>query len=465
LNGRGLVALAMRTGEVVYAPDVTQNNDYVPSEASTQSEFVIPLKTANGIIGALDMQHAEKNAFSDRDRRILLAYAERAAPAIEIIQLYEELNRHAADLEWRVAQRTVELNHAKERAEAILNHSADGIILVNSNMIIEQTNLAFNEIFAAWDDAYFEQPFTELLIDEERERINQIIQAGNIDKKGQRLEIRALRKDGTIFDAELGIGFIKKSGLVCIIRDITERKRAEEVLKNALEKEKELSELKMRFISMASHEFRTPLATILATSETLSAYRSKLSENQIKEKLDKIGDQVNHLRTIIEDVLQVARLQDPKAKYEPVSLDLDNLCRSAIDEFDSRPDVTQQFVYSGDDNLQRARLDRKLIRQIINNLLSNAVKYSAPDTTINMTLGHTDKALILKVQDKGIGIPEADLKHLFEPFHRAANVGMISGTGLGLMIAKESVELHRGLMTVESKVGVGTTVTIMIPLE
>ncbi len=264
----------------------------------------------------------------------------------------------------------------------------------------------------------------------------------------------AIKQEPDFADTYLALGQVQRNS-----------GRAEEALKNALEKEKELGELKSRFVSIASHEFRTPLATILATAETLSAYRSKLGENQIQEKLNKISDQVIYLKSIIEDTLQVARLRDPKSKFEPESLDLDAVCQSAIDEFESRPEVTQQFVYSYDTKLHQAQLDRKLIRQIINNLLSNAAKYSAPDTTIRVTLERIDESLMLKVQDEGIGIPEADLKHLFEPFHRAANVGLIPGTGLGLVITKESVELHGGLITVESKVGVGTTFTIMIPLQ
>ncbi len=246
-------------------------------------------------------------------------------------------------------------------------------------------------------------------------------------------------------------------------RDITVRKRAEEVLKNALEKEKELNELKTRFVSTASHEFRTPLATILAVAETLLAYRGRLKDEDIDDKLSKITDQVTYLKTITEDMLQVVRLQDPKTQYDPIPLNLDALCRSVIDEFESRADMTRKFVYSCDDTLQRAVLDPKLMRQIMSNLVSNAVKYSLPNKSIIISLKGTKASLIIKIQDEGIGIPQADLKHLFEPFHRATNVGTIPGTGLGLVITKESVELHGGSITVDSQIGIGTTFTIMIP--
>ena len=115
-------------------------------------------------------------------------------------------------------------------------------------------------------------------------------------------------------------------------------------------------------------------------------------------------------------------------------------------------------------SLKAVSLDKKLMRQIINNLLSNAVKYSPDSTPITLDLSKTDATLILQVSDRGIGIPEADLKHLFEPFHRAANVGTIAGTGLGLAITQESVEMHGGLLFVESQLGLGTTFTVQIPL-
>ena len=247
--------------------------------------------------------------------------------------------------------------------------------------------------------------------------------------------------------------------------DITERRNSEGALRQALEKEKELGKLKSRFISMASHEFRTPLATILALTETLMAYRHRLPDEQIEVRLSRIQDQIEHLKDIMEDVLLLAQMQERRVGFNPTKLNLDALCRSVIDEFQSQPDVSHKLVYSCDEELQEVLLDKKLMRQIINNLVSNAVKYSSGDRAISISLTYENRSLIFKVQDEGIGIPEADLKHLFEPFHRAANVGTISGTGLGMVIAKESVEMHGGTICVESQLGIGTTFTVTIPLN
>jgi PAS domain S-box-containing protein len=239
-------------------------------------------------------------------------------------------------------------------------------------------------------------------------------------------------------------------GSLLVITDITVQKQAEEALRQALEKEKELGELKSRFISMASHEFRTPLATILALTETINAYRHKLSDAQIQQRLARIMEQVDHLKDIMEDVLLLAQMQARRAQFNPVAQDLDALCCTLVEEFQGRADVKHQLIYHAAPGDYTIQLDPKLMRQIISNLLSNAIKYSPPQKPVQIMLTHQENQCFLQVRDEGIGIPPADLPHLFQPFHRAGNVGTIAGTGLGLVITKEAIELHNGVITVES---------------
>jgi PAS domain S-box-containing protein len=252
---------------------------------------------------------------------------------------------------------------------------------------------------------------------------------------------------------------------VASLRDISERKQAEEAVRQALTKEKELGELKSRFVSMASHEFRTPLANIMATTETLSSYRKKMSDQQIEDRLNNVRGQVDHLKDIMDDVLQLSRIQAKRVEFNPQPLNLEALCREIVGEFQARSDIGNPLVFTAQNVPTAINLDRKLMRQIINNLISNAVKYSAADKPVHMDLNCVDNICSLRIVDQGIGIPEADLKHLFEPFHRATNVGTISGTGLGLIITREAVELHGGTISIQSRVDYGTTITIEIPMD
>lgn len=287
--------------------------------------------------------------------------------------------------------------------------------------------------------------------------------------QGTPYELTIRRKDGRPAHLLIsGSPLLDKAGAyngsMVITTDITVQKQAEDALRQALAKEKELNELKSRFVSMASHEFRTPLATILALTETLSAYRHKLSDAQIEQRFDKIKEQIQHLKAIMEDVLLLARMQARRVEFNPVELDLDALCRNVLDEFQGLRNVKPRVAYRSHAAGCLAPLDAKLMRQIISNLVSNAIKYSPDDQPIVLTLEFTPDLLHLTLRDQGIGIPAADLPHLFEPFHRAANVGNIAGTGLGLVITKEAVELHGGTISVDSQVNQGTTFVIQLPV-
>jgi PAS domain S-box-containing protein len=244
--------------------------------------------------------------------------------------------------------------------------------------------------------------------------------------------------------------------------DITERKQAEETLKLALAQEKELGELKSRFVSMASHEFRTPLTAILATTDTLSHYRHKMDAAQVDQRLTKIRQQVIHMKDIIDDVLQLARAGAGRLNFNPVHADLDQLCQEIVEEFCSQYPHHERINYSCAAPVL-AEFDSRLMRQVISNLISNALKYSPAEAAIDVELAQTPDTITLIVRDQGIGIPARDLKHLFEPFHRATNVGAISGTGLGLSIARQAIELHGGTITPASQVGVGTTFLVTLP--
>lgn len=390
---------------------------------------------------------------------------ERKLAEQKLQSLYEAINQHAAELESRVVARTAQLQAAKDRVEAILDNSTDAILLLKRDLTIQQANQAFAQLFDCQPAEYVEQPLTAFVQPEESALLQQIIGLETIAAPGGKFfELRARRHDGAIFHVEMSVRSINGAELVCTVRDITERKKVEETLQQTLTKERELSELKSRFVSMASHEFRTPLAAILTLTETLSSYRARMTDEQIDQRLQRIREQIGYLTEIMNDVLHLAQLQARRAEFNPTLLDLDALCRNVIDEFQSRPNTVHYFAYTCDPTAHEVRLDRKLMRQILSNLLSNAVKYSAKDTLIKIDLYYSGSNIVLKISDQGIGIPAKDLTLLFDAFHRAENVGTISGTGLGLTITKESVELHGGTIMVESQENRGTTFTITLPI-
>jgi PAS domain S-box-containing protein len=251
-------------------------------------------------------------------------------------------------------------------------------------------------------------------------------------------------------------------GLVGISRDITERKRAELKLEQALKAERELVDLRARFVSMAAHEFRTPLASILSATELIHHYRDRLTAEQLDQRLRDIADQVMFLTDIVENFLQAARTEMGKTELTLQPTSLTAVCQEIIDDFQRRPNFQHQFSMRSDDP-PPALLDKQRMRQVLLNLVANAVKYSPHGTTITIELTHTPNELTCSISDQGIGIPEADQAHLFEMFYRATNAAGVSGTGLGLAIAKQVVDLHQGKITCCSAQDQGTTFTVKLP--
>ncbi len=248
------------------------------------------------------------------------------------------------------------------------------------------------------------------------------------------------------------------------LQNITPAKQAEAELRESLEKERELSELKSRFIAMTSHEFRTPLTTILSSAELLDVYSEKWSDERKQKHLKRIQQAVRHMEGLVNDVLFFGSAQAGKLNFEQAPIDLVDFCRDLVEvQISTSPQHSINFRVQG--NCSNAQMDGKLLHHIVTNLLDNAIKYSPEGGTVQFDLVCTSEAAVFHIRDKGIGIPEDDQEHLFESFHRGKNIGGIPGVGLGLAIVKKSVDLHGGQITVESEVGVGTTFTVTLPLN
>lgn len=239
-------------------------------------------------------------------------------------------------------------------------------------------------------------------------------------------------------------------------------------LQAALEKEKELSQLKSRFITMASHEFRTPLAIISSSSGILQKFSDRLSAERKEQHLQTIQNTIKHITQMLDDVLMINRAEAEKIELHLETSDIIAFCRHLKEEIEttSNQHTINFYVDLGEEIMENyliIQFDEKILRQILTNLLTNAIKYSPSHNLVNFSLTKNNNQILFKISDRGIGIPEADQANLFEPFHRASNVGTIAGTGLGLAIVKKCVDLHQGKINVESRAGEGTTFTVSLP--
>ncbi len=226
---------------------------------------------------------------------------------------------------------------------------------------------------------------------------------------------------------------------------------------------KEANELKSRFVSMVSHEFRNPLNVILASAQILERSSEQWSQEKKHEFFRRIQTASRKMAQLLDDVLLISKSAVGKQKFNPAPCDLAKFCRELVAEIQLATGSTHNIVFVSRNQHTNAYVDEELLQHILSNLLSNAIKYSPQDSTIHFELTLQVGESIFQIQDEGIGIPLADQKQLFEFFHRANNVGNIPGTGLGLAIAKQCVDLHGGKITVESEAGMGTTFTVTLP--
>jgi PAS domain S-box-containing protein len=252
--------------------------------------------------------------------------------------------------------------------------------------------------------------------------------------------------------------------IISIGIDITDRKRAED-MRRALEREQALSELRLRFFSMASHEFRTPLSTILLTAQILESSAQGWSQEKRTRNLQRIVSAAKEMRQMLDDILTINRAETGRLEFAPTPIELNAFCQQMLQEMRIYATALHTLVFSNPSEAEWALMDEKLLRYILSNLLSNAIKYSPQGGEINLEILRNQEAILLQIYDRGIGIPLSDQPHLFEAFHRGANVESIPGSGLGLTVAKKCVDLHGGRIMFTSEVGVGTTFTVMIPIQ
>lgn len=245
---------------------------------------------------------------------------------------------------------------------------------------------------------------------------------------------------------------------------IREGKRAEDEMRIALAEERELNELKSRFVSMVSHELRTPLTVIRTSLELLERYGAIAPAEKRQKYYQRSRAAIETMNQLIEDVLMIGKAEAGMLEFQPLLLDLTQFCKELIEEIRLGVGHTHQVSFQCVGACGKAYLDPKLLRSILTNLLSNAIKYSAPGSTIEFELSCLSETASFKIRDQGIGIPQQDQPRLFQQFHRASNVNTIRGTGLGLAIVQQCVLHHQGEISFVSEEGVGTTFIVKLPL-
>ncbi|KGL64294.1 sensor histidine kinase [Polaribacter sp. Hel1_85] len=250
-----------------------------------------------------------------------------------------------------------------------------------------------------------------------------------------------------------------------VYSNISEQKQVELKIKNSLEKEQELSKLKSRFISMASHEFRTPLSAILSSAILIKKLNAQGKEEKISNHVSKIRSNVKNLVVILNDFLSLSKLQEGKVIAQPVSFNIVDFSKSLCEEIESIKKNGQTITFQPQHQNIEVFLDPKLLKHIIYNLLSNALKYSEEKKNITFKIVQTNQKLLLEIKDQGIGIPVEDQNNMFQRFYRASNASNIEGTGLGLNIVKQYTELMGGIINFKSQLNKGATFYIEFPLN
>ncbi len=254
-------------------------------------------------------------------------------------------------------------------------------------------------------------------------------------------------------------------GAIETLQDITARKQAEASIQEALKQQRELNAMKSQFVSMTSHEFRTPLATILSSAELLHYYNERMPPEERQEVVCAIETAVKRMTSMLEGILVIGRAEAGHLEFKPGPVRIKEACRRMAEE-SARAAGDEKFArldYAADFQAETMMLDGALLGHILGNLLANAYKYSPENGTVSCRIEGDVEHLRIQVSDTGIGIPAADMPHVFDTFHRGGNVGNIPGTGLGMAIVKRAVDLHGGSITVESTAGMGAHFRIELP--
>ena len=380
--------------------------------------------------------------------------------------------------------------------KAIIESAIDGIITIDNRGLIESLNPAALRLFGYDAPEVIGKNISVLMPEPDKSAhdgyLERYDRTGEPRIIGKGREVRGLRKDGTTFPFRLAVSEVQyedRKIYTGFVHDLSKEKEAEEQLREyaakleelvdertnslkelitalreakeevsvSLEKEKELGQMKSRFVSMASHEFRTPLSSVQLSASLIQKYAEPFDSIPIKKHVNKIKNAVGNLTTILNDFLSLEKLEAGRVEVNLSNFDLVKLSEEVTEEMQMIAKQNQHIIYQHTGAKSMVHLDQNLIKNCMINLISNAIKYSGENTFIEFNTEINEKGCKVIVKDNGIGIPEADQVYLFEPFFRAHNTGNIPGTGLGLNIVRRYSNLMKGTLQFKSIINQETT--------
>jgi PAS domain S-box-containing protein len=398
----------------------------------------------------------------------------------------------------------------------IFHSMSEGIVMVDEQGIIVAANPVAEAVFGYEKDGLAGVRLEDLLPERYRGRHVNFRKGFYTHPEPRRMgfgrDLTAIRRDGREFPVEISLSFTKVAGkllVMAFVSDITERKKSEEALKRSeeqlivyaaelekkvqsrtealhktihelelevferkkaeeearksLERERELNDLKTKFVSVASHEFRTPLSAVLSSAALISQYNARGEREKLDKHVQRIKSSVNHLTTILNDFLSLGKLEEGVLDVVQDVINVKEFTEGVREELTPTLKSGQRLITRYDRDVIEIISDSRILRNILFNLVSNASKYSPVDKEIVIAFASTGENFTFSVIDQGIGIPLDDQRHLFERFFRASNAGNEQGTGLGLNIVKRYVELLGGTITCRSKYLHGSTFEVIVP--
>jgi PAS domain S-box-containing protein len=458
--GKPLLTDCRRESEERRAADLAAAEDPETAAAIKSRPYPViwlgvPLLAQGQAFGVMAVrEYFDETAYGENEKQILAFVGEQTAQAI---------NRKRAEQA---------LRESEGKFRALYEASSQGVILHDEHQMLEVNPACLRILgFREAKEMIGKHPAdTSAPIQPNGERAD-VLARKYIDecmtRGSARFDWLARNSRGEEIPIEIVLTRIQWGGrqlIQAVFNDISERKRAEAELLRMLAREKEVNQLKSNFVSMVSHEFRTPLGIIQSSAEILDDYLEQLQPAERKEQLHSIIKNTQRMAAMMEEILVLSRLDAGKMDFKPAALNLTGFCRRVADEVLSATDQRCPIELSLASMAQEAWADERLLSHIFTNLLNNAVKYSEAGRAVQFVVERDGAEAVCMVRDHGIGISAEDQRWLFNSFHRGNNVAGRPGTGLGLVLVKRCIDLHGGKVQIQSTLGAGTTVTVRLPV-